>query len=241
MDNMNSIIEAGIEKTDLLIIDDNYDLYNLISEMIFTDAFFKLDYSSSNDIDFNKFLENTSPMILINEDNLKKDLMELINEIKANNLNSIPILIFSSNTNDEFKFNIMKNIGYLISKPVNKEYCYELLKRISNLVNTNKHSNTLSGLPSSNQINNELQRRFSSNKPFSIMYIDLDHFKEYNDNYGFLKGNDAILGLSDIIKKTIMSYGNKEDFIGHIGGDDFFIIVNEENGELIAKKNNRII
>lgn len=34
------------------------------------------------------------------------------------------------------------------------------------------------------------------------MYIDLDHFKQYNDNYGFLKGNEAILGLSDIIKKN---------------------------------------
>ena len=89
-------------------------------------------------------------MILINDDNLKIELIDIINEIQTNNLNSIPILIFSSNNDDEFKVNIMKNMGYFISKPVNREYCYELLKRISNLASANRHSNTLSGLPSSN-------------------------------------------------------------------------------------------
>ena len=233
---MNSINETEMEKTNILIIDDNYDLYNLINEIVFNKEYFKLTHSTSKDIDFTKYFEDSSTMILINDDNLKIELIDIINEIQTNNLNSIPILIFSSNNDDEFKVNIMKNMRYFISKPVNREYCYELLKRISNLASANRHSNTLSGLPSSNQINNELQRRFNSNKPFSAMYIDLDHFKQYNDNYGFLKGNEAILGLSDIIKKTIRTYGDKDDFIGHIGGDDFFIIVNEKNDELIARK-----
>ncbi len=233
---MNSINEAEMEKTDILIIDDNYDLYNLITEINFNNTKFKIIHSTSETIDFTKYFEYSSTMILINEDNLKINLMELINEIHLTNLNSIPILIFSSNPDEEFKVNIMKNMGYFISKPVTKEYCYELLKRVSNLTSTNRHSNTLSGLPSSNQINNELQRRFKSNKPFSVMYIDLDNFKQYNDNYGFLKGNEAILGLSDIIKKTIREYGENGDFIGHIGGDDFFVIASEKNDELIAKK-----
>ena len=90
------------KKQTYLIIDDNYDLYNLINEIVFNKEYFKLTHSTSKDIDFTKYFEDSSTMILINDDNLKIELIDIINEIQTNNLNSIPILIFSSNNDDEY-------------------------------------------------------------------------------------------------------------------------------------------
>ena len=60
---------------------------------------------------------------------------------------------------------------------------------------------------------------------FAILYFDLDHFKEYNDTYGFLKGDEIIKFTADIIQRCIHQHIDDGSFIGHIGGDDFIAII----------------
>ena len=59
---------------------------------------------------------------------------------------------------------------------------------------------------------------------FSILYLDLDQFKSYNDTYGFHKG-DELLQETAVLIKTNMNHLTTPYFIGHIGGDDFIIIL----------------
>ena len=54
----------------------------------------------------------------------------------------------------------------------------------------------------------------------SLLMIDLDNFKAFNDVYGFEKGDVVIQILSDILKE----FAGDDDFVGHIGGDDFVMI-----------------
>ena len=61
------------------------------------------------------------------------------------------------------------------------------------------------------------------NDEFSVLYLDLDNFKAYNDVYGFLKGDQIIEYTANIIVSAVHNYGN--GFVGHIGGDDFIAIV----------------
>ena len=68
-----------------------------------------------------------------------------------------------------------------------------------------------------------------------IGHFDLDNFKAYNDIYGFLKGDEIIKFTADIIYKNIHKFGNRNDFIGHIGGDDFVAIVPETNYDDICQ------
>ncbi|WP_249650682.1 GGDEF domain-containing protein, partial [Lysinibacillus sp. D4A3_S15] len=56
----------------------------------------------------------------------------------------------------------------------------------------------------------------------SLIYFDLDHFKSYNDTYGFSKGDKILLYLTDILKRHICEV---DDFLVHIGGDDFVAIL----------------
>lgn len=81
--------------------------------------------------------------------------------------------------------------------------------------------NPLTGLPGNKSIEKNLKSMLSKEK-YSVLYIDLDHFKTYNDIYGFAKGDEMILATSSLLKKFVKK---ENGFLGHIGGDDFLIIL----------------
>lgn len=86
-----------------------------------------------------------------------------------------------------------------------------------------KHQNPLSGLPGNMIIEERLKRCLKCNTSYSVAYIDIDNFKAYNDVYGFEKGDLIIKLLADILRSLI----SEEYFIGHIGGDDFVVILDD--------------
>jgi len=123
---------------------------------------------------------------------------------------------------------------YLV-KPYSNE---ELLLRVRNVLdwsNRQKEANPLTGLPGNRAIEKELQARIESKKPFAFLYLDIDNFKPYNDHYGYQRGDDAILFLSDIVTEAVRSLGGANDFVGHIGGDDFVVITSPARGEFIGR------
>jgi diguanylate cyclase (GGDEF)-like protein len=56
-----------------------------------------------------------------------------------------------------------------------------------------------------------------------VCYADLDHFKEFNDRYGYNHGDRVILILSRILREVVRAR-SPGAFVGHIGGDDFIFI-----------------
>lgn len=82
----------------------------------------------------------------------------------------------------------------------------------------------LTRLPGGIAIENVLNKRISANVPIAFCLIDIDNFKAYNDRYGYAKGNDIIQATADLISEAVAKYGIHDDFIGHIGGDDFVLI-----------------
>jgi diguanylate cyclase (GGDEF)-like protein len=85
-------------------------------------------------------------------------------------------------------------------------------------------ANPLTRLPGNVSIQNEIENKISENKLFAVCYIDLDKFKVFNDRYGFERGDRAIQETARVLIKGVQTRGNKDDFIGHIGGDDFVIL-----------------
>ena len=88
----------------------------------------------------------------------------------------------------------------------------------------NLDSNPLTHLPGNNIIHKTIFRLIESGVQFSVVYADLDNFKAYNDQYGFVKGDEMILFAANLIENAIQKKGNFEDFLGHVGGDDFIFI-----------------
>ena len=82
-----------------------------------------------------------------------------------------------------------------------------------------KDQNPLTKLSGNQQIENFINQAFGSKEPCHIVYFDFNDFKPFNDVYGFRQGDRAILLFADILKKVL----HTDTFIGHIGGDDFFL------------------
>lgn len=113
----------------------------------------------------------------------------------------------------------------------------DLLEKTTELeVNYARHLNPLTGLPGNMLIEQKLVSILSENKPFTILYMDIDDFKVYNDIYGFEKGDRVLQYLSRILTGCVSmdSPGNK--FIGHIGGDDFIVILESYETDEICKR-----
>jgi GGDEF domain-containing protein len=80
------------------------------------------------------------------------------------------------------------------------------------------HPTTL--LPGTVQIERDIGERLRAGGRFAVCYADLDHFKEFNDRYGYNNGDRVILILSRILRDVVRAY-SPTAFVGHIGGDDF--------------------
>jgi diguanylate cyclase (GGDEF)-like protein len=103
----------------------------------------------------------------------------------------------------------------------------ELLARIRMVLRRSEidlEANPLTRLPGNVSILGELSRRLENGKPFAVCYLDLDKFKAYNDTYGFEHGDDVIRETARILIRVTQEKGNPDDFVGHIGGDDYVII-----------------
>ncbi|MDQ7031320.1 MAG: bifunctional diguanylate cyclase/phosphodiesterase [Desulfonauticus sp.] len=110
-----------------------------------------------------------------------------------------------------------------------------LLSHINKIqVEVAKGSNPLTGLPGNCCIEQEIERRLNNKQSFSLIYADLDNFKVYNDTYGFKKGDEIIVLLANIMNWAIKRHGNIDDFLGHIGGDDFVLITTPDRVERIG-------
>ena len=75
-------------------------------------------------------------------------------------------------------------------------------------------------LPGTTHIARDMQERLNTSEQFGVCYADLDHFKEFNDRYGYAYGDGVIRILARILRDVVRSLA-PGGFVGHIGGDDF--------------------
>ena len=210
---------------EIYIIDDDESSILVFRELFKNDTEYKFISVKSDQIDF--ALKNIPSIIIINEDAIEVDVIELCEKIRNDEDNSItPIIVVSSNSDKEHRIKILKtSVEYYVKKPVNPQYLYYTIKNLSRLLNINRRISPLTGLPGNVQIHAELKKRISNKEEFSVLYLDLDNFKAYNDVYGFLKGDEIIKFTADTIIRCIHSHISEGSFVGHIGGDDFIAII----------------
>lgn len=88
-----------------------------------------------------------------------------------------------------------------------------------------KGLNPLTGLPGNKVIEEYLEDMRSNANECCILYFDLDNFKVYNDTYGFENGDKILKFTGELIQNKVKKYFPYDNFIGHIGGDDFVCVI----------------
>lgn len=92
-------------------------------------------------------------------------------------------------------------------------------------------NNPLTRLPGNTSIQQAIEKALNSS--MAVCYIDINHFKPYNDVYGFSHGDEVLRMLARIMFNAVKDSGG--GFTGHIGGDDFVFIVPQERAEYVCK------
>ena len=110
----------------------------------------------------------------------------------------------------------------------------ELLARLRAVLRRSKAMRDLSpltGLPGNFRIAEELERRINAGGPVAVVHGDLDNFKAYNDHYGFMRGDNVIKFTANTLLEAAATVGDPTSFIGHVGGDDFIMVMSPESVE----------
>jgi diguanylate cyclase (GGDEF)-like protein len=105
----------------------------------------------------------------------------------------------------------------------------DLLREITRMqIENARYANPLTLLPGNVPINEHVEHLLNGGKSFAVCYADLDNFKPFNDVYGYRKGDEVIQFTGRLLASVC---DPQHDFIGHIGGDDFILILQSADWE----------
>ena len=111
-----------------------------------------------------------------------------------------------------------------------------MTSRLKELEQMHLDANPLTKLPGNLAIEKELLIRFKNHIIFSFCLIDIDNFKAFSDKYGYSKGSDVLSWLGNLVSNIVKVYGQENDFVGHIGGDDFVLISEPGRVRMLCKE-----
>ncbi|MDD5005249.1 MAG: response regulator [Candidatus Omnitrophica bacterium] len=209
-----------------------------ILHMLLKSFKYEVAISRSADDTLSTIKEVSPDLILIDTNLSDADGLEVSKAIKEDFLTAyIPIIVLIDRRQVRRDLlEIEQGIDDYIIKPPDP---IDLQIRIEMAVRRATHqffANALTRLPGNRTIEIVLKKVIQSNDQFSFGYVDVDRFKYFNDHYGYLKGDVVIIQTSQIISRIVKEYGNKTDFVGHVGGDDFVFITTPDKEEVIAKE-----
>ncbi|MCB4757129.1 MAG: response regulator [Elusimicrobia bacterium] len=148
---------------------------------------------------------------------------------------AIPIVVVSGswkNAEDRIR-SIEAGADDFLTKPFDAQELIARVKRMLQRKKVDMGHNPLTGLPGNVAIEEEARRRLATMKQAAFGYLDMDNFKAYNDVYGIKQGDKVIRLMSELLQQAVKRHGNSNDFIGHIGGDDFIVITTMDKAETI--------
>lgn len=108
--------------------------------------------------------------------------------------------------------------------------------RLKELEQISLDASPLTRLPGNIAIEREINRRLQGGKRFALCYADLDNFKSFTDNYGYIKGSELIRLTGEIVYEAVKANAGSDAFVGHVGGDDFVAVLSADSAEAVCKE-----
>ena len=148
----------------------------------------------------------------------------------------VPLIVLTARTHaDDAVRSLEAGADDVVVKPFAPE---EMLARVRGKIKRSAADSALqplTKLPGNGPIEAEIRRRLARSIPWSVLYLDLDGFKAFNDAFGFATGDDVIRLLASALRDAVRKHGEPDDFVGHVGGDDFVAVMLPARAEAIAQ------
>lgn len=220
----------------ILVVDDEPPIREILKFQL-EKAGFVVECAEDGEEGLNKVEKEPPDLVLLDLMIPHMDGYEVCRRIKSDyGTRHIPVIILTARGELDEKLRGLQNgANDYVTKPFSMP---ELLMRVKNVLSwsqSQREANPLTGLPGNVSIERELTQRIESAKPFAFIYSDIDNFKAFNDYYGYAKGDDVIRTMARILTGAVARHGNREDFVGHVGGDDFVLMSTPDKADPIAK------
>jgi len=221
----------------ILIVDDDADIRDVL-KLTLSEENYEIVEASDGEQALN--IVNNSPpdLVLLDYKIPRVDGREVCRRIKKDLLlRHLPIIMVTGKGDISDKVDgIEAGADDYIVKPFEPKELLARIRMILRHTERDLEANPLTRLPGNVSILKELSHRIDSGLLFAVCYCDLDKFKTYNDKYGFEHGDGVIRETARLLIRNTQECGNPEDFVGHIGGDDFVIITTPDKADNICKR-----
>ncbi|HYF65353.1 MAG TPA: response regulator, partial [Herpetosiphonaceae bacterium] len=210
----------------ILIADDNEPLSQLLEIMLIENGY-EVVLAANGDELLRKAQASVPDLMLVDIIMPNMDGYEAIRQLRNDTrLAHIPIIVLTARTSvQDVVTGFETGADDYVTKPFQMQ---ELLARVKAQLTRAKRrpvQNPLTGLPGNTLIEEEINHRLRISQPFALLYIDLDNFKAFNDAYGFARGDLVIKLMAHLLADLRQHMGDDEMFLGHIGGDDFAVLL----------------
>ncbi|MDD3224583.1 MAG: diguanylate cyclase [Clostridium sp.] len=129
------------------------------------------------------------------------------------------------NAFDSYQIEMIKSLSSYAAIAVNNALKSIELKNLNKELLFLSENDSMTGIPNRRKLNSYLNSLWKisikENLPISIILIDIDYFKQYNDNYGHIEGDNCIISVA----KSLNSITAKKYFVSRYGGDEFIIVL----------------
>ncbi|TAH53635.1 MAG: response regulator [Chloroflexota bacterium] len=159
------------------------------------------------------------------------DGMDVMQRLKADPFtHHIPVLMFTGDNSKSLQIQTLQGgADGFVHKSFDPE---ELVAQVEALLRRSYQFNPLTKLPAAPYLHRQINSRLAQNQMTAVLYADIDHFRPFNQLYGHLMGDQALLQLAHLLVETLPTRGA---FVAHLGGDDFIAVVPPETAETFAQ------
>jgi PleD family two-component response regulator len=220
-----------MSKGRILVVEDDFDISNLL-RIYFDSQGYEVTVAPKGNDALDLCRRNLPNVIVLDIQLPDIDGYEVCRRMRGNLRTShIPILFLTQRDERSDKIaGLELGADDYITKPFDIE---ELKLRVQNAIKRAQWENLTSpttGLPSGKLIEEQL-RMLMRRQNWAVLYIGVNHIAGFNEAYGFVAGDDVFRFAAMVLGDGVDEQGTANDFIGHIGGDDFLIISDEEHVE----------
>lgn len=222
----------------ILIVDDDPFISQIIQEAL-ASVGFRVEKASDGQEALKRVFQGLPDLIIMDYMMPFIDGPEVCRQLQANQkTRHIPVIMVTAVADVKEKVHMLE-IGaedYLV-KPFDLDELVARVKAVLRRVEKrNVDLNELTKLPGNVTIGREVEKSLKSGEKFALCYVDLANFKAFNDRYGFEHGNRVLVGLAQLMKRTLDDTDVSPSFLGHIGGDDFVAIMPPAQGERFCQE-----
>ncbi len=224
-------------KPKILVVDDDPLMRRIVTQSLERSAYELLE-AESGVSGIQCAIEQHPDLILLDVMMPEMDGFEVIRRLRVHPMTQgVPIILLTAlGEMSEKVYGMQLGADDYMTKPFDPRELRARVQAHLNRAEQYLQSSPLTNLPGNHAIQQIIAGRIAAREPIAVIYFDLNNFKSYNDRYGWLAGDEIIKRLSQIIVNAVINAGDKDIFIGHVGGDDFVVVTRPEFAERIGQE-----